>query len=59
MSAELRQRAEFQQEVQRKLGSCIFRMSQYEILAKALVGNRELSAPAEKMHEAKAGSVAG
>lgn len=47
-----------QREVQRKLGRCMFRLQQYEILAKALVGHRELSAPAGKMHEVRAKSVA-
>ena len=47
-----------QREVQRKLGRCMFRLQQYEILAKALVGLRELSAPAGKMHEVRAKSVA-
>ncbi len=47
-----------QREVQRKLGRCMFRLQQYEILAKALVGHRELSAPAGKMHEVRAKSLA-
>jgi hypothetical protein len=47
-----------QREVQRKLGRCMFRLQQYEILAKALVGHRELSAPSGKMHEVQAKNVA-
>lgn len=46
-----------QREVQRKLGRCMFRLQQYELLAKALVGHRELSAPAGKMHEVQAKNV--
>lgn len=47
-----------QREVQRKLGRCMVRLQQYELLAKALVGHRELSAPAGKMHEVRAKNVA-
>jgi hypothetical protein len=47
-----------QREVQRKLGRCMFRLQQYEILAKALVSHREISAPSGKMHEVQAKNVA-
>ena len=47
-----------QREVQRKLGRCMFRLQQYEILAKVLVSHREISAPSGKMHEVQAKNVA-
>lgn len=47
-----------QREVQRMLGRCMLRLQQYEILAKALVGHRELSGTAGTMHEVQAKNVA-
>lgn len=40
---------ELQRDVQRKLGRCLLRLQQYEILLKALVAHREISGPAEAL----------
>lgn len=50
--------AELQRDVQRKLGRCMFRLQQYELLIKALVGNSGLSGPIEKLQNIRAKNLA-
>lgn len=40
---------ELQCDVQNKLGRCLLRLQQYEILLKALVAHSEISGPAEAL----------
>lgn len=49
---------EIQQTVQRKLGRCMLRLQQYELLLKAVVAESELSGPAEQLLEIRDERVA-
>lgn len=48
---------ELQQDVQRKLGRCLLRLQQYEILLKALVAHSEISGPAEALQDIRDAQV--
>lgn len=50
--------AELQRDVQRKLGRCMFRLQQYELLLKALVGHSELSGPFDQLQDIQAKNLA-
>ncbi|MDI1258284.1 hypothetical protein [Aquabacterium sp.] len=47
-----------QPEVQRRLGRCLLRLQQYELLLKAIVAHHELEGPADKLESLQAEKVA-
>ena len=49
---------ELQRDVQRKLGRCLLRLQQYEILLKALIAHSEISGPAEALQSIRDAQVA-
>lgn len=49
---------ELQRDVQRKLGRCLLRLQQYEILLKALVAHSDIAGPPEKLQAVRNAQVA-